>query len=294
MCETDSSALFGRLIAASKTAKTSNTYKHAARQSLLSSDQIYQPLTGHSSFSSQRPPIYSPAGQEAAYEAGGYHDREGLPTRELLTSNQSKRNSIRKMYIPNTPWTWAFMGVALAQAVIGVALESYVFAEFQIHLNHHADGDSNFSSQNVPVSRTIPTFLALYIFGFIYEIVLVWDALRLKNTIQVIGVCIYNVGMLIYASVEADQVHEAIRKLAGGQYAVNIDPSVWASLRPFLIAAPCVIALGTALLCVGAWKLYDEFAWTIYKHISADLALRRRFLQYQVRNTASLLSFIVF
>ena len=176
------------------------------------------------------------------------------------------------------------MSITLAQAVIGVALESYVFAEFLINLNDNPNRDPN-DSGTVP--RTIPTYLALYIFGFIYEILLVWDALRLKNTIQVIGVCIYNVGMLIYASVEADQVHEAIQELSRGLYAVDIRPNVWDSLRPFLIAAPCVIALGTVLLCLCAWKLYDEFAWTIYKHISADLALRRRFLTYQVSSSTS-------
>lgn len=30
------------------------------------------------------------------------------------------------MYIPNTRWTWAFMLTAIAQALIALALESYV------------------------------------------------------------------------------------------------------------------------------------------------------------------------
>lgn len=120
--------------------------------------------------------------------------------------------------------------------------------------------------------------MALYIFGFLYQLLLVYDALRLKNTIQVIGLCIYNVGLLIYAAVQMDQIDEAIAKLAPK----HIDASVWETERPYLIAIPCIIALGTVLMAVIAWKLYDEFAWTIYKHISADLKMKRRYLTYQV------------
>jgi hypothetical protein len=42
------------------------------------------------------------------------------------------------------------------------------------------------------------------------------------------------------------------------------------------------LAFGTILLSVAAWKLYDEFAWTIYKHISADLRMKRRYLTFQI------------
>ena len=182
--------------------------------------------------------------------------------------------------MPSSTWTWAFFGVALCQAIIALALESYVFGEFQTGiLDHTAPGGSSPDSPTDDAALTIPTYLALFIFGFLYQLVLVWDALRLKNTIQVIGICIYNLGMLIYSAAEANQVDDAIREIAGtgaaGQH--------WRSqLRPFLIAAPCVIALCTLLQSFIAWKLYDEFAWTIYKHISADLRLKRRYLTYQV------------
>ncbi len=76
-----------------------------------------------------------------------------------------------------------------------------------------------------------------------------------------------------------DQIHDAINGLdASGE----IDTRVWIAVKPFLIAIPCVIAVGTLAMSFVARKLYDEFAWTIYKHISADLRMKRRYLTYQV------------
>jgi len=203
------------------------------------------------------------------YEAGGYHDRNGMGP--LPSSAVGQRWGL---YYPRTKWTWSFMVVTLAQCIISLAIELYVFVRFQENLKGSA------RAKNPPSGAlTIPTYLALFIFGFLFELVLVWDALRLKNTIQVIGVCFYNVGMLIYAAVENNQIDDAVGSLVD---IGAIDPDTWGELRPFLIAAPCVVALCTVTLDLIAWKLYDEFAWTIYKHISADLRLKRRYLTYQI------------
>lgn len=112
-----------------------------------------------------------------------------------------------------------------------------------------------------------------------------YDALRLKNTIQVIGLCVCNIGLLIYAAVQMDQIHEAVERFfnPNSPSELEIDKNVWIATKPFLVAIPCVIAVGTVLMSIVAWKLYDEFAWTIYKHISADLRMKRRYLTYQVR-----------
>jgi hypothetical protein len=154
-----------------------------------------------------------------------------------------------------------------------ITFSRFVFATFQTSLKGGAGAKAQ--------SRTIPTYLTLFIFGFVYQLILVYDALRLKNTIQVIGLCLYNVGLLIYASVQMDQIRQAIENLISMGY-VKQGSNVWGICQPFLIAVPCVIALGSVLLSVVAWKLYDEFAWTIYKHISADLRMKRRYLTFQV------------
>ena len=136
------------------------------------------------------------------------------------------------------------------------------------------------NAKSETAEQTIPTFLTLYIFGFLYELCLVYDALRLKNTIQIIGLCIYNLALLIYAAIQMTQIDEAVEALASR--GPMIDPTVEAAVKPFLVAIPCIIAVGTIAMSIVARKLYDEFAWTIYKHISADLRMKRRYLTYQV------------
>lgn len=177
------------------------------------------------------------------------------------------------MYRPNSPWTWAFMLTTTFQAVIVLVIESYIFAKFQQSLQPGKPASA--------LSKTIPTYLTLFIFGFLYQLLLVYDSLRLKNTIQVIGLCIYNVGMLIYAAIQYDQIRKVISGLSSGG-SLRQQQTVWQDIRPFLVAVPCIIAAFTVFLAIIAWKLYDEFAWTIYKQISADLRMKRRFLAYQI------------
>lgn len=114
---------------------------------------------------------------------------------------------------------------------------------------------------------------------------LAWDALRLSNTIQVIGLCVYNLGLLVYAAVQTGQIHDAIEDLVSGSESAGqpgIKFDVWPDVRPYLVAVPCIITVGTVFLSGIAWKLYDEFAWSIYKNISADLRMKRRYLVFQV------------
>lgn len=107
---------------------------------------------------------------------------------------------------------------------------------------------------------------------------MVYDALRLKNTIQIIGICICNVGLLIYGAVQIEQIQQLLQDNNA------IDVNIWNQTKPILIAIPCILAFSSVLMIFVAWKLYDEFAWTIYKHISADMRMKRRYLTYQVCN----------
>lgn len=92
--------------------------------------------------------------------------------------------------------------------------------------------------------------------------------------------------MLVYSAVQIDQINEAINEIDGQnteQNPGNYNPiKLWSRVRPFLIAIPVVIGVITGFMSFVAWKLHDEFAWTIYKHISADLRMKRRYLIFQI------------
>lgn len=160
---------------------------------------------------------------------------------------------------------------------------------FQTHLEDYNASTSTTAAQY----KTIPTFLTLFIFGFLYELVLVWDALRMKNTIQIIGICIANLALLVYTAIQIEQINEAItdlsKSITGGYTTSKGDilsgsDALWSEIQGFLIAIPIVLAVGTIVLSWIAWKLYQVFAWDILKQIGADYRMKKRFLHYQVRD----------
>ncbi|KAI1434093.1 hypothetical protein GGR50DRAFT_445590 [Xylaria sp. CBS 124048] len=162
-------------------------------------------------------------------------------------------------------------------------LSSYTFGLFQNGLKDNLSflKDSSDDADNVQAQlKTIPTFLGLFILGFIYEVILVWDALIAKNTIQIIGVCIANLALLIYGGLQIDQIHDAINILR--QHNAFTDADIWLETEGELIAIPAIIALVSLILGFIAWKLYQEFAWDILKQIGADYRMKKRFLHYQI------------
>ncbi|KAI1132710.1 hypothetical protein F5Y10DRAFT_184758 [Nemania abortiva] len=171
---------------------------------------------------------------------------------------------------------WFFLAIIL-QAIICMVFEAYTFALFQRGLKDTND----FKGDDVQSQlKTIPTFLGLFILGFIYEVILVWDALIAKNTIQIIGVCVANLALLVYGALQIDQIHEAINILKAQN--VFRDKNVWPETQAELIAIPAIIGLITLGLSFMAWKLYQEFAWDILKQIGADYRMKKRFLHYQI------------
>jgi hypothetical protein len=130
-------------------------------------------------------------------------------------------------------------------------------------------------------------YFSLFIFAFIYEVVIVYDALRLNSMIQVVGVCIFNFLMLIYAAVQPGQVKYSLNQLSdslvlGVRPILPPELNTWLRVRPMLYAVLSVQALAAAVLSIVAYKLHGEFAWVVYKVINGDISMKRRLLTFQV------------
>lgn len=131
-------------------------------------------------------------------------------------------------------------------------------------------------------------YASLFIFGFAYEVLLVWDSLRLSSMIQVVGLCIYNLLLTLYAIFQPKQIQHALDSLSTSQpmgadhTILDPDSHVWEAIEPALLALVGVLGLGTAAICCIAYKLHSEFAWLVYKVIHADIGMKRRVFTLEV------------
>ena len=100
----------------------------------------------------------------------------------------------------------------------------------------------------------------------------------MRNTIQVIGLCMANLCLMIYGTTLPKEIQDAIDKLNDPEDAAALGQQ----LVPIEIVIPCILFGGTIIMSYIASKLYNEFSWSIYKHISADLRMKQRYLTYQV------------
>ena len=145
-----------------------------------------------------------------------------------------------------------------------------MFVSISRHFANDGDDDA---------TTRLRSFLGLYIFALLYELVLSYDALRRKNTFQLMGLCICNLGLFIYGIIQTKEIKDTLNNLAG---TVTNGAHLWTEYRVALILVPVVLAVGTIFMSFITWRLRAEFSWTIYKSISADLQMSWRYTTYQV------------
>ncbi|KAJ5420528.1 hypothetical protein N7465_003047 [Penicillium sp. CMV-2018d] len=173
------------------------------------------------------------------------------------------------LYVPNTLWTRLFATTVITETVLTVAIESWIL----VSLWDDLDDDSKTNGQ-----MRLQSFLGLYIFALLYELALSYDALRRKNTIQLVGLCICNQGLFAFGILQMREIKDTIATLADQ----NLSDHLQDLYKIELILVPVFLGIGSLCMTFFTWKLRGEFSWSIYKNISADLQMKRRYFVYQV------------
>lgn len=123
------------------------------------------------------------------------------------------------------------------------------------------------------------SFLGLYIFALVYELALSYDALKRKNTFQLVGLCLCNFGLFVYGIVQMKEIRETISGLSISEASGNL---LWKHYQIELIMIPVFIGVCTIVMIFVTWRLRAENSWNIYLSMSADLQMNRRYFTYQV------------
>ncbi|KAJ5494313.1 hypothetical protein N7463_010400 [Penicillium fimorum] len=181
------------------------------------------------------------------------------------------------LYVPNTLWTRLFAATVITETVLTVAIERLrAYGDISWILMSLWDDLDDDKKADGPMR--LQSFLGLYIFALLYELALSYDALRRKNTIQLVGVCICNLGLLAYGILQIQEIKDTVSSLTGENLSDHLEDLYHIEI----ILVPVFLGIGTVCMSVFTWKLRAEFSWSIYKNISADLQMKRRYFTYQV------------
>lgn len=143
-----------------------------------------------------------------------------------------------------------------------------------------------------PELKTIPTFLALLTFGFVYQVLLLYDTLAQRNFIQLGGLCIYAACLGVYTILQIRQIQEAVEELVQIGY-IKPTKTPSSTMRSLSIVNSVVTAIYTFIITFSTFKLYHEFQWTIYRQLNADLDMQKRYFTFKVSSWRTLVASLI-
>lgn len=191
-------------------------------------------------------------------------------------------------------WTRAIFCAIILQALLAIAFEAIIFAFHANEINMIGNlkltlKDSTAIMTSFANARSLLVYFILFILAQIFTVFLVVDAIYQRNTIQLIALVAFELGMSAYSVIQFHQSSTLVvatdmdsKNSTGVEQALNYLGNAYQASKWAEITQICVMIISTIVFVFLAYKLYLEFGWHIYKKIGADLAMRDRYKMYQI------------
>ncbi|KAI9275654.1 hypothetical protein BDA99DRAFT_193057 [Phascolomyces articulosus] len=190
----------------------------------------------------------------------------------------------------DSQWTRAIFINIVIQACLAIIFEAAIFsyhANTIDTINLHRFNEDYYGPSLLTAyanARSLLVYFTLFIIAQIFTVILVIDAVCQKNTIELIALVAFEVGMSAYSIIQYYQSSNLFSNTSdpGISLAVSflgdsLHASSWAEITQI-----CLMIISSIIFIFLAYKLYLEFGWHIYKKIGADLAMRDRYKMYQI------------
>lgn len=96
---------------------------------------------------------------------------------------------------------------------------------------------------------------------------LAFDAIIAKNTIQIVGLLVFNSLFLVYSCIQVTEIKDLLET---------------GTLRALVWLIPAMISLTEATYLTTFFWIYKDFGWQVFKKIGADRSIKRIYAMYQV------------
>ncbi|KAM0293157.1 hypothetical protein HYE67_007918 [Fusarium culmorum] len=174
--------------------------------------------------------------------------------------------------VKGAPSAVAFLSIGLLQGLAVSILQGIVVINWNGYLKP--------TVLQVPAGYTVPTNLAIFVFGFIFQLLFMADAIRLKSTAQAMLTCVLNAGFLPLAIYQRKQIWECIESFSdsrdtNGDSLVHLDKPIWHDIGGILFAMPFIVGACTVFLVVTVWYLKQYFDWQAYRNVGADARFKK-------------------
>ncbi|KAJ1648495.1 hypothetical protein J3B02_000160 [Coemansia erecta] len=192
----------------------------------------------------------------------------------------SRPLTLKSLGIPRSIWARLFISVALLEVFAIVCIQGYVIKRTVDIYKNGVESQWGFGvlTGSTKMSITQESFIVydvIFIVAQLFLLMLCWEAVAHKNTIQIIAATLFNVMCLIYSLIQYTTFYIRPSSSAGIFQKDN-------DMRVLQITTMVVYSLCSVAFAMLTWELYQLFGWKTYKKLGANLALRRAYKWHQI------------